>query len=31
MVGLLPEMIGKSLKITASYGDYTDTMTLRLK
>ena len=31
MVGLLPEMIGKSLKITASYGDYTDTMTLKLK
>jgi|TARA_Y100000310_G_scaffold13783_1_gene14008 hypothetical protein len=31
MVGLMPEMIGKTLVITASYGNYTDKLTLKLK
>ena len=31
MVGVFPEMKGKTIVITATYGDYTDTMTLRLK
>ena len=31
MVGVFPEMKGKTIVITATYGDYTDTMTLKLK
>ena len=31
MVGVFPEMKGKTIVITATYGDYTDKMTLRLK
>jgi hypothetical protein len=31
MVGVFPEKKGKTIVITATYGDYTDTMTLRLK
>ena len=31
MVGVFPEMKGKTIVITATYGDYTDKMTLKLK
>ena len=31
MVGVFPEMKGKTIVITATYGDYTDTITFKLK
>ena len=31
MVGVFPEMKGKTIVITATYDEYTDTMTLKLK
>jgi hypothetical protein len=31
MFGPLPEMKGKTLVVTATYGDYTDTITFKLK
>jgi len=31
MLGILPEMVGKTLKITATYGDYTDSISIKVK